>query len=579
MCLTSVRAQNSVEGFDSVLGKTSSLLLSNHQEKALEILVPLYYGSLEKGSTGLGFQELVYQYTRILERTEQHQDAMEVADKWIDDGSFSPFYKTRLSIVKALVYEKIGQPHQCVDELNKSKKAIAQNNWPALNAEYLVRRSSYHRVFGNMDSARLYALKALPAALQSGNQWHIADSYLLLGFTDNEPKTRYGSLRNALASYKALNDTDGIGFMYLNFYTFHNRKNEIGRAKAYIDSAGMYANGPNFINLKANYQDDLALYFENRKDYKNALEAFQRATDLYNMLAEQQNNVVLYNEKYKSDHLKPKELHQLKVLNKAERKRLTSERNSFVLFLVVLTVLLFLVLYLYVLRRKQGQTILNDQKTIQTRNSELEALLSHNELLLSELHHRVKNNLQFIISMISLQIESSESPTAKEVLESVLTRVGAIASVHEKLYQKPLGGKDLEQREFIRNILNNLHKFVNIDNVTININIEPFLLDTTRTIALGMIVTELVTNSQKHAFEGNAISDPIIDIRLKIEPDANMVIFDYQDNGPGTSDVGNEGMGIRLVRLFAKQLKGEPTMEFENGFKLRMKFPIEKYEG
>ncbi len=577
MCFTSGNAQNSVVDLDSLLQGSSRLLLSNHQEKALKILVPLYYEELKEERTDSSFQELVYQFARILERTDQYQTALEVSEKWIETGLFLPYYIARLHVLKAVVFEKIEQPEQCVEELDKAKKLIAKHKWPELYAEYLVRRSSYHRIYSDIDSARYYAGKALPAAQKAGSRWNIADAYLLLGFMESEPEAAYKSLRSALAEYKALNDTDGIGFMYLNFFSLYYESNEVLKALAFLDSTGLYARGSNFIRLKASYQSELAYYYEDTKDYNRALEAFKASTALLSKLDEQQKQAVLYSQKYNANHVKQQELYQLKEKSEAERESLTDERNTIALFLFLLVAMLVIILYLYYLKRSQGKTILEDRKLIQLRNKELEDLLSRNELLLSELHHRVKNNLQFIISMISLQMESSESTVVKDVLESVLTRVGAIASVHEKLYQNPQDGMELDQSVFIENILTNLHNFINIEGVTLNVDFYSLLLDTSRTIALGMIITELVTNSQKHAFEDNVEVRPTIIIKLNKEPTSNLITLNYQDNGTGTKSPHTEGMGMRLIRLFAKQLKGNPVMEFENGFKLTMKFPIERH--
>ncbi len=574
MCFTSAGAQNSVVDLDSLLQGSSRLLLSNHQEKALKILVPLYYEELKEERRDSSFQELVYQFARILERTDQYQTALEVSEKWIESGLFLPYYIGRLHVLKAVVFEKIEEPEQCVEELDKAKNLIGKHKWPELYAEYLVRRSSYHRIYSDMDSARYYAGKALPAAQKSGSRWNIADAYLLLGFMESEPEAAYKNLRSSLAEYKALNDTDGIGFMYLNFFSLYYGSNEVSKALTYLDSTGLYARGSSFIRLKASYQSELAYYYEDTKDYKRALEAFKASTALLSKLDEQQKQAVLYSQKYNASHVKQQELFQLKEKSEAERQSLTDERNTIALFLFLLVAMLVVILYLYYLKRSQGKTILEDRKLIQLRNKELEDLLSRNELLLSELHHRVKNNLQFIISMISLQMESSESSAAKEVLESVLTRVGAIASVHEKLYQNPQEGMELDQSVFIQNILTNLHNFINIEGITLNVDFDSFLLDTSRTIALGMIITELVTNSQKHAFDDHQEGRPVITIKLNIEPLSNQVILDYRDNGSKSQTHITEGMGMRLVRLFAKQLKGNPAMDFENGFKLTMKFPV-----
>lgn len=569
-----IHAQHDQEATDSILKVSSRLLRSNHQQKALKIIVPLYYEKLEQDIYRPSFQELTYQLVRILERTNQHKEALRIAEQWLDKGSFKPFYKTRLFTIKALVFEKIGEEAECQNALKNVERLLSQNDWPELTAEFFVRKSSFHRIFQSKDSARYYAEKALSIAIGVDNPWHIGDSYLLLGFTAKSNSEVLENLKKALHQFKILNDTDGIGFMYLNIFDTYGDLGQSALERSYLDSTRQYAQGSSFLDLTASYQLSWSSYLKEKQQYKEALDAYESAMVLLNQREEQQQQAILYVEKYKLDNEQQLQLGVLKRLNDLENQNLTKQRNRVILFMVLLLFLLSIILYLYFLKQRQGKIILEERKTVQTRNSELEDSLKQNKLLLQELQHRVKNNLQFIISIVSLQVEASASPQIKEALEVVLTRVGAVASVHDKLYLDSHNGGVLNQQFYIKNLLNNLRSILDIHYVEIELDVDDFSLDPSRSIAMGMVITELVTNSIKHAFTQKKPDEQKIALILKKDISKDELSFYYSDNGQVLTKEISEGLGLELIQLFAKQLKAAPEMSFDTNFSLKMTFPL-----
>lgn len=561
---------------DSLFADTDQLLLSNHQQKALQVIVPEYYQRTRTGDTTMEFQKIAYQFARVMERTDQHSEALQATERWLAKDWFNPYFKARLWLVQALVFEKIQEQQGSQWALDSAHSIIIRHQWPELNAEFLVRQTSFYRIFNTDASARVLAQKALTAAQQAGNLWHIADSYLLLGFTDTGRANRLFYLGKALSVYKQIADTTGIGFMYLNLASQYYKAGKQDVAMSYLDSTRPYIQTSNFAELRAAYFYDRTEYLEARGNFEDALSAFHQATELQKQLDDEFRQAIIYSEKYKLEDAKAAELDQLKRSSDAERAVMQKERSTFIFYMVVLTGMTIIILYLYYLRQKQGKIILNDKLIIQQRNQKLEGLLTYNELLLNELQHRVKNNLQFIISMISMQLDMVSSEDSKTALNSVLGRVGAIASVHEKLYSYEEGGEVIDQKTYIKNILDNLEKFVNIEGITIDLDIEVPSLDTKRSMALGMMITELVTNSVKHAFEPGAKSARIR-ISLKWQPDDQNILFTYRDNGIGTTTPKENALGLHLIRLFSQQLKGTPEMSFERGYSLKLTFPISRH--
>ncbi len=539
---------------DSLLLRTQQLVLSNHQQKALEILVPLYYDRLDGDISNTSFQELAYQFVRILERTGQHEQALKESERWRNESSFLPYYKGQMLIVKALVYEKIGNSTECIAALNEVARLIHQNNWPRLEAEYLVRRSSYHRILGNQDSARLYALRALPLALKSGSAWHIGDSYLLLSFTDSAFEARVGNMQKALKAYKQLKDTSGVGLAYLNLFSYYLKNSLTSKAAMYLDSAAGYTKTDNFLDLRSSYYSDLSYFLEGQGRFEESLIAYKTATQLLDEMATVARNALSYSEKYRLEYNQQRELEAIRLDNEMDQDKLREERNNVIFYLVVITVLLGTTLYFYFEKRKGGKIILEDKKTIEKRNKDLEKLLEGNDLLLNELHHRVKNNLQFIISMISLQVENSKLPNVKQALETVLGRVGAIASVHEKLFNGGDTEAKVNQVSYINNIIENLRQIIEVKDINIHFESDEVFLETSRSIALGLIVTELVTNSMKHAFGKNDELKNIL-ISLKSTKGENFVELNFSDNGNNLWNLIPVGWGLILLKCFRNSSK------------------------
>jgi len=192
--------------------------------------------------------------------------------------------------------------------------------------------------------------------------------------------------------------------------------------------------------------------------------------------------------------------------------------------------------------------------------------LKEKDVLLQEIHHRVKNNLQIVSSLLSLQSRYIEQPESIEIFRDSQSRIKSMALVHEKLYQSgDLTRIDLA--EYIPDLVSDLFRSygVNYNIVQFKINSENISLDINTAIPCGLIINELVTNSIKHAFQG-IIKGEII-IELKYEDD--YLKMKVQDNGVGFPEEMNlnniKTLGLQLVISLTKQLDGSIELIKENG--------------
>ncbi len=189
---------------------------------------------------------------------------------------------------------------------------------------------------------------------------------------------------------------------------------------------------------------------------------------------------------------------------------------------------------------------------------QLRRSLREKEVLLREVHHRVKNNMQIISSLFNLQSESIRDPSAITLLKECQVRIRSMALVHEKLYQS----KDMAHipfADYMTSLAMYLFHFwqVDEDRIRLDLKIANILLDVNTAIPLGLIINELVSNALEHAFPDGRVGE--IRVRL-IALDPSRFELVVEDDGvglpPGFDVDGSESLGLQLVGLLVKQLDG-----------------------
>jgi PAS domain S-box-containing protein len=205
----------------------------------------------------------------------------------------------------------------------------------------------------------------------------------------------------------------------------------------------------------------------------------------------------------------------------------------------------------------------------------LKASLREKEVLLKEIHHRVKNNLQIISSLLNLQSGYSEDPHLQAMFEDSQHRIQSMALIHEHLYQ----ASDLARIDFgsyVRSLAAQLLRSYQhfCPRVTLSTNMAAVSLGIDQALSCGLLVNELMTNSLKHAFpheqDGN--------ISLALQVDAYQVTLLVQDTGVGFPDDldfrATDSLGLQLVCALTEQLGGTITLERHSGTLFRLTFPV-----
>jgi len=210
-------------------------------------------------------------------------------------------------------------------------------------------------------------------------------------------------------------------------------------------------------------------------------------------------------------------------------------------------------------------TIIRDMSEQKEAEVRIKASLEEKEVLLKEIHHRVKNNLQIVSSLLQLQASYIKDADALNIFEESRDRIKSMALIHEQLYQS----NDLAQidfPEYLRSLLNmvlSAHR-TNRTRVETRLHVDPVSLDLDTAIPVGLITNELVTNSLKYAFDGRSVGE--ISVRLTKSEEGGFLLM-VADNGVGLPEKFNfdkaTSLGLRLVRILSKQMRAR--LELSNG--------------
>jgi PAS domain S-box-containing protein len=214
---------------------------------------------------------------------------------------------------------------------------------------------------------------------------------------------------------------------------------------------------------------------------------------------------------------------------------------------------------------------IDEQKTARDR---IDALLAEKELLLKEVHHRIKNNMSTVGSLLSLQANTTTEPAAMAALKDARARIQSMALMYDTLYMAP-DYTELAIKNYLSSLVDQIiAHFPNNRMVRVEKDIQDFVLDVKRLQTLGIILNELLTNTMKYAFKGRKQGQ----ISVSVSNRDKHATVSIQDDGNGIPDsvsVGNSsGFGLQLVHALTQQLDGTITVERNAGTKIVLEFAI-----
>jgi two-component sensor histidine kinase len=453
-----------------------------------------------------------------------------------------------------VTYQNISNNYYKLKNYAMAHQTIAKTYKMALALGDSSRISAVLRVYATVESAlgnKTEALKQLNTALviseKLGDKTQIADIYSAIGYIYQE-QNEQNKAAFFFAKCDALTE-------YMPSYTladFLYKKGNLMISKGLLDSAIVLFNKSiaitDSLGFKEIAHDDhlaLARVFEEKKDYFNAFAHIRIANQLGDSLFEEGRQKLMTETKFKFDS----EKRELELASQTEK--LQQSRQIW----QVLAVALIGVLGLLFLTWRQMKAKQKAQKRA--------------ELLMLELHHRVKNNLQTVSSIMRLQARGISDPAVALVISESRSRLETISMIHQQLYRAD-EVKTINFKHFIGDLIEKLQFTYNLNDKPLNvqIDIENPQLDVDAALPLGLIINELLTNSFKYAYP--SVSEPKLFIKL------NKHRFYFADNGKGSAAtvecINNRSFGLQLIDSLSKQLHGKCRFFNDNGLAFELVF-------
>ena len=293
-----------------------------------------------------------------------------------------------------------------------------------------------------------------------------------------------------------------------------------------------------YFFLSKTYKSLSEAYFGNEQ-YKEAYEAFSKHDSLSSLVFTAQADERIsqletqFNVAQKENTIQLQETRLLQQQTRQDLIMLTAG---------LLLLLLILVLISFFYNRKKNRLL--EKKNLEK------------EFLLKEIHHRVKNNLEIVSSLLALQTEQADNPTVAGAMRESQNRVHSMSIIHQRLYQKE-HLSSIEMKDYFQSLGSHiLESFGEEARISINYQMQELYLDVDRAVPLGLIVNEVLTNSLKYAFPNNERGEILISVCRDFNADLQLLI---KDNGvgiaAGETDKGT-GFGKKLIDLLTRQLDG-----------------------
>nr|NQU94127.1 hypothetical protein [Bacteroidota bacterium] len=262
------------------------------------------------------------------------------------------------------------------------------------------------------------------------------------------------------------------------------------------------------------------------------------------------------------------QVRQEQEMNFQHEKELQVQKNRQLILAFILLVIFIVAVFVFLYaRRRKAQNLILDHK-----NTIINKSLHEKELLLKEIHHRVKNNFQTISSLLELQSKEVVDEQAIINIEEGRSRIHSMALIHQKLYQK----SDLsviEMQDYLEQLSSQIAHAYSLNNLEIIVNANNIQLDIDTSIPLGLMLNELITNSCKYAFKKDVQGE--LNVEITKQEDGSYLLV-HQDSGPGLPEGINlartKSLGLRLVQRLTRQLHGTFSYGYDNGCRFEITF-------
>lgn len=377
-----------------------------------------------------------------------------------------------------------------------------------------------------------------------------------------------------LDNYKNFHTTDVVSNAYAALGRSYLALHQLEEAKKYNDLSIKIRKENKFQYLLSNNYEVESGIYEKEGNYKQALVSFKnfKASQDSMLNKEKDDRITQLTTEYGVKE-KDQKISLLNTQNELNTLRIEKSNRQKLLYGIVALSFIICALALYYLLNLKSKT----NKALAEKNEIISKALSEKDILLREIHHRVKNNLQMISALLYLHGKSVDDASAQEALMESQNRVQSMAMIHQNLYQNDnlLG---VSVKDYLDKLMNHLISSYNIEQERIRINkvIDITHVDVDTVIPLALIINELISNALKYAFRDGRKG--IIDIFFG-ERNGDIVL-EIKDNGPGlpkhVNKDENGNFGFKLINILTERLGATWTTESKDGTKVTLVVPQKK---
>lgn len=485
----------------------------------------------------------------LVKALDSYENAEKIYLQLSDEKNLSRLYNNL-----GLIYRKTGKYGAAYNIYKKSLEIKERLGDSRGVSNTLTNLSSVLIQMDSLESAAQYSFQNLDLVLQLKDSGGYAAELSNLGII-YKMQGEYDKALTYFHQSQSIPKKGGLADYEVTVYSevaeIYLERKEWAMAKTHLDKASGIAESDDLPETKLRVYQLYAQYFAEQNNYATAFSYQQKYITQKNDILNRQTleKTTELEQRYESER-KERQIAQLELEKQTAALAIRQRENQRNISLSVAAMLCIMAGFSFFLYRSKQKTNL----ILEDKNRTIVKALGEREILLKEIHHRVKNNLQIISSLLNLQARAVKDEEAIAAVKEGRNRVKSMALIHQKLYQEgQLTGISLQQ--YLESLCDSLYQSFGVrqDRIALTIDSDPIILDVDTTIPLGLIVNELITNSLKYAFSPD--QKGLLSVALKKQND--QLLLAIKDNGKGidTGEAAQESFGMKMVHSLSRKLK------------------------
>jgi len=443
---------------------------------------------------------------------------------------------------KALLWVADGKYHEAITAFDEYIAAVAKSNDALSIAKAEYEKSTCYQRIGFQDSAMVFVMKAIPVFEAGGHSRDLANAYGVVG------------IANRLLSQF----DESKSYFNQSIEIFEKLDNQKGLNRMRANLANTYFSEGDTLSAIATYKT-VARSAAELSDNRTRILSYYNISNGYYQLSQYDSASVYID---KAIAVSGGTGSRMKYMLDYKKGAIDIEQGETALGAVALGFISILSFFLLQLYRK-----------VRAQKAVIAKALSEKDLLLREIHHRVKNNLQLVSSLLTLQGRSIDDEMAQQAIREGQSRVRSMALIHQDLYNKE-NLMDIGVKQYVEKLTQELFDTYRVDKnrIILQMDVQDMELDVDTLVPLGLIINELITNSLKYAFpegrKGNLL--------LSLSKTEGLLYLRVSDDGVGYdfNKVKSNSFGSTLINALTEQLEGTIETFSQNGTRIEITVPI-----